>query len=169
METKYDGERVQVHVDRTLPRHQQVQIFSKSTRDSTEDRARLVPIIRAALGLSFLPTEVDGDTQLTDRLSRRSFNAFLATLSSGIFEGEMTVYNETLGCDDLFYKLSCVKEGKEMDDSQSTHKSVDTDDENVSPLKRGKDKPNLHLKVVFFVSCHRFPFASYRLMFLITL
>lgn len=37
-ETKYDGERMQIHVDMGLPRDEQIRIFSKSKRDSTGDR-----------------------------------------------------------------------------------------------------------------------------------
>ncbi|KAF4569964.1 hypothetical protein EYR36_009770 [Pleurotus pulmonarius] len=51
-ETKYDGERAQIHVevprDGTKPR---VTIFSKSTRNSSLDRIGVLPIIRQALGL----------------------------------------------------------------------------------------------------------------------
>lgn len=42
-ETKYDGERLQVHIDLSLPAQDQIKIFSKSTRDSTKDRHRLLP------------------------------------------------------------------------------------------------------------------------------
>lgn len=51
-ETKYDGERAQIHVevpsDGTKAR---ITIFSKSTRDSSLDRVGVFPIIRQALGL----------------------------------------------------------------------------------------------------------------------
>jgi DNA ligase-4 len=47
-EIKYDGERMQIHVDRTG----QIKIYSKSGRDSTQDRKFTHDIIRRALGLS---------------------------------------------------------------------------------------------------------------------
>jgi DNA ligase-4 len=50
-ETKYDGERTQIHV-RILPDgSSDITIFSKSKRDSTGDRLGLHDIIREALGL----------------------------------------------------------------------------------------------------------------------
>jgi DNA ligase-4 len=43
VETKYDGERMQIHVNLSLPLDKQVQIFSKSRKDSTKDRYEVVP------------------------------------------------------------------------------------------------------------------------------
>ncbi|QRV88820.1 ATP-dependent DNA ligase [Ceratobasidium sp. AG-Ba] len=50
-EVKYDGERMQIHVDFSKPVQEQITIFSKNKRDSTWDRAGTHPIIQAALGL----------------------------------------------------------------------------------------------------------------------
>ncbi|KAG5641976.1 hypothetical protein DXG03_003829 [Asterophora parasitica] len=50
-ETKYDGERAQIHVE-ILPSGAKITIFSKSKRDSTWDRAAIHGPIRRALGLS---------------------------------------------------------------------------------------------------------------------
>ena len=38
VETKYDGQRMQIHVNLALPEHQQIVIFSKNRKDSTKDR-----------------------------------------------------------------------------------------------------------------------------------
>src|SRR5579862_7924626 len=43
VETKYDGERMQIHVDLTLPLALQIQIFSKSRNDSTKERSDIIP------------------------------------------------------------------------------------------------------------------------------
>lgn len=43
VETKYDGERMQIHVDLTLRLDQQVQIFSKSRLNSTKNREGVIP------------------------------------------------------------------------------------------------------------------------------
>ncbi|KIM90611.1 hypothetical protein PILCRDRAFT_1874 [Piloderma croceum F 1598] len=51
-ETKYDGERAQIHVEVREDGSSHITIFSKSKRDSTLDRYGIHGIIREALGLS---------------------------------------------------------------------------------------------------------------------
>jgi hypothetical protein len=43
VETKYDGQRMQIHVDLSLPLDQQVQIFSKDRKNSTKHREEIIP------------------------------------------------------------------------------------------------------------------------------
>lgn len=50
-ETKYDGERAQIHVAVNADGSSRITIFSKSKRDSTHDRHAVHYIIRNALGL----------------------------------------------------------------------------------------------------------------------
>ncbi|KAF8957438.1 hypothetical protein BDZ97DRAFT_1669960 [Flammula alnicola] len=50
-ETKYDGERAQIHVEIRADNTSYITIFSKSKRDSTHDRHAVHSIIRSALGL----------------------------------------------------------------------------------------------------------------------
>ncbi|KDR65743.1 hypothetical protein GALMADRAFT_148452 [Galerina marginata CBS 339.88] len=50
-ETKYDGERAQIHVEIRADNSSRITIFSKSKRDSTHDRHAVHSIIRSALGL----------------------------------------------------------------------------------------------------------------------
>jgi DNA ligase-4 len=51
-ETKYDGERAQIHVEiRPDNTSSHITIFSKSKRDSTNDRHGVHTLIRSALGL----------------------------------------------------------------------------------------------------------------------
>ncbi|KAK0488845.1 hypothetical protein IW261DRAFT_376205 [Armillaria novae-zelandiae] len=52
VETKYDGERAQIHVDVLPSGISNITIFSKSKRDSTQDRATIHTIIHDALRLS---------------------------------------------------------------------------------------------------------------------
>ncbi|KAF8202116.1 hypothetical protein BJ912DRAFT_943800 [Pholiota molesta] len=54
-ETKYDGERAQIHVEVRPDGSSHITIFSKSKRDSTHDRQAVHHLIRAALGLSGEP------------------------------------------------------------------------------------------------------------------
>lgn len=42
VETKYDGQRMQIHVDLTLPMEQQIKVFSKNRKDSTKDRWEII-------------------------------------------------------------------------------------------------------------------------------
>ena len=61
VETKYDGQRMQIHVDLSLPIDKQIQIFSKKGQDSTKRREEIIPYdlrffsllrkIRKALGI----------------------------------------------------------------------------------------------------------------------
>jgi DNA ligase 4 len=50
-ETKYDGERAQIHVEVRFDNSSDITIFSKSKRDSTQDRYAVHDIVRRALGL----------------------------------------------------------------------------------------------------------------------
>jgi len=50
-ETKYDGERAQIHVEVQSDNSSHIRIFSKSKRDSTQDRHAVHDIVRRALGL----------------------------------------------------------------------------------------------------------------------
>ncbi|KAF8817586.1 hypothetical protein BYT27DRAFT_7227272 [Phlegmacium glaucopus] len=50
-ETKYDGERAQIHVEVRSDNSSHITIYSKSKRDSTQDRRAVHDIVRRALGL----------------------------------------------------------------------------------------------------------------------
>ncbi|KZW03301.1 hypothetical protein EXIGLDRAFT_828657 [Exidia glandulosa HHB12029] len=83
-ETKYDGERMQIHVDMSLPFDQQIRIFSKSKRDSTGDRDATIPLIRDALR--------DNDTM------------------TAILEAEMVAFSDELGRVDEFWRIRSLVE-----------------------------------------------------------
>jgi DNA ligase 4 len=43
VETKYDGQRMQIHVNLSLPFDKQIKIFSKDLNDSTKRRQEILP------------------------------------------------------------------------------------------------------------------------------
>ncbi|GAA6016518.1 hypothetical protein JCM11491_002348 [Sporobolomyces phaffii] len=160
-ETKYDGERLQVHVDLTLPLDQQIKIFSKSGRDSTKTRHLLHPIIRASLGLDI------GDRFASNHhllLATRAHSVRLATGSTAglpcrlVLEGEMVPYNEDTHLIDEFWKLAFVKtdSGPRSEPSskwtdRATPETGDTGDP-PTPVAPGArpTTTTLHLKIVWF-------------------
>ncbi|KAJ5181285.1 Nucleic acid-binding OB-fold [Penicillium cf. griseofulvum] len=72
IERKYDGEYCQIHVDLSN-KYTPVQIFSKSGKDSTADKDKIIPVIEESLGIG-LP-----DCKFTQRC---------------IVEGELLVWND---------------------------------------------------------------------------
>lgn len=51
IEKKYDGEYCQIHIDLSKVKRDQIKIFSKSGKDSTQDRINVHGVIRKCLGL----------------------------------------------------------------------------------------------------------------------
>ncbi|WVQ96118.1 hypothetical protein IAU59_003220 [Kwoniella sp. CBS 9459] len=92
-ETKYDGYRMQTHVDASCPGSEpRITLFSKSTRDSTQDRLNTHSIILAALGLPIaphLPTHLS--------LKERTGLPYVRqrNVRSVILEAEVVPYNES--------------------------------------------------------------------------
>ncbi|KAH9935976.1 uncharacterized protein BXZ73DRAFT_89463 [Epithele typhae] len=91
METKYDGERAQIHVWITNDGHSHIKIISKSGRDSTFDRAAIHPLIRDAFGLS--PPESPTD------VTKCSFKRSL------IVEAEMVAFSDAHDRVDEFWRI----------------------------------------------------------------
>ncbi|GAA5911215.1 uncharacterized protein JCM6883_001943 [Sporobolomyces salmoneus] len=164
-ETKYDGERLQIHVDLSLPRHQQIKIFSKSGRDSTETRHLLHPTIRAALGLDIGDRFASNQhLLLASRLhsARRASPQPRSTPPTKlVLEGEMVPYNEDTRAIDEFWKLSFVKSDLTIpNDPTYTNRRVERDTpetgesgEIPTPRQnnaRTQKSNNLHLKIVWF-------------------
>ncbi|PWY92167.1 hypothetical protein BO70DRAFT_375923 [Aspergillus heteromorphus CBS 117.55] len=83
IERKYDGEYCQIHIDLSN-RLRPIQIFSKSGKDSTDDRAGVHQVIRDSLRLE----------QADCKISRRC-----------ILEGELLVWSDNLGKIADFHKL----------------------------------------------------------------
>lgn len=59
IERKYDGEYCQIHVDMSN-KFAPIQIFSKSGKDSTADRDKILPVIEEALGLGSSDCKISG-------------------------------------------------------------------------------------------------------------
>ncbi|KAI9618950.1 hypothetical protein H4Q26_012207 [Puccinia striiformis f. sp. tritici PST-130] len=100
-ETKMDGERMQIHIDTSKPHDRQIQIFSKSHRDSTKERAPTHNVIRAALGL-------DSDSTSEDFVFNPRPDT-LEPITSGIFEAEMVAWNKSQCQVDEFWRISELK------------------------------------------------------------
>lgn len=56
---KYDGERIQVHVDMSTP--WRIRIFSRSGRDSTYERSTIMPFVEQALISDVQSCVLDGE------------------------------------------------------------------------------------------------------------
>ncbi|KAJ1550388.1 hypothetical protein HK405_000725, partial [Cladochytrium tenue] len=104
VEVKYDGERMQVHVEATGPgRGRIVGLFSKSRRNSTADRAAAHALILEAVGLADGPAVPSatgaraGSTAHT--LSPASSKSMAAPIKveSVILDSELLVYNTLTG------------------------------------------------------------------------
>ncbi|GAA5943754.1 uncharacterized protein JCM15063_005827 [Sporobolomyces koalae] len=166
-ETKYDGERLQVHINLDLPFEQQIRIFSKSGRDSTQTRHLLHPIIRASLGLDM------GDRFASDQhllLSSRAHTVRRHTSrrdpppTTLVLEGEMVPYNEDTQRIDEFWKLAWATRSNSFPSSLTSPRKrsrVDNSPETgdtgdpATPKRsisshRSIDINNLHLKIVWF-------------------
>ncbi|GAA6059260.1 hypothetical protein JCM10212_006653 [Sporobolomyces blumeae] len=154
VETKYDGERLQIHIDTSLPEPLQIKIFSKSGRDSTQTRHRLLPITRAAVGLPFDRFGATSHPLLASRLF--GFRPLHAAPTKLILEGEMVPFNEDEEQIDEFWKLNSVKTGREdpAPRGRSEQDSIETGGTGATPSpRRGRGMsqiPNLHLMVVWF-------------------
>ncbi|WWC65954.1 uncharacterized protein I303_108576 [Kwoniella dejecticola CBS 10117] len=92
-ETKYDGYRLQIHV--TCPEGEpSIKIFSKSTRDSTQDRLNTHSIILASLNLP-LPGHLPIHPALEPRIADSPQTPKGKGVSSIILEAEVVPYNES--------------------------------------------------------------------------
>ena len=84
VERKYDGEYCQIHIDRSRSLESCIQIFSKSGKDSTEDRIRLHGAIRDSLLLGRPGCKIKHKC---------------------ILEGELLVWNRTTATIEPFHKI----------------------------------------------------------------
>ncbi|OWZ42708.1 hypothetical protein C351_03239 [Cryptococcus neoformans c8] len=91
-ETKYDGYRLQIHVEVQSP-YPRITIFSKSTRDSTQDRLNTHAIICHALSLPVDPN-LPIHRLLPQRIKSTTFYPQLKAQKSVILEAEVVPFNE---------------------------------------------------------------------------
>ncbi|OAV99744.1 hypothetical protein PTTG_00480 [Puccinia triticina 1-1 BBBD Race 1] len=144
-ETKMDGERMQIHIDTSKPKTEQIQIFSKSHRDSTSERAPTHDLIRATLGLHSKTTP-----ESLGSLSRPKTHE---QIKSGIFEAEMVAWNMDQGQVDEFWRIRELKkkpgqvDDNEIDNRPTTPSTDSQDDTNSQHLS---DRASRHLALCFF-------------------
>ncbi|KAK4047009.1 hypothetical protein OIV83_005695 [Microbotryomycetes sp. JL201] len=159
VERKYDGERLQVHVDLSKRPDQQIQIFSKSNRDSTEFRIRMLPIIRAALRIRAESYDRELQPLLLQRIDTVNEETSIDCPTKIILEGEMVPFNEGLQQIDEFWKLPFAKtaEDRIVRSPGSTRSSVvtgntESQEDMAQPDSRGQGEQDtdLHLMAVWF-------------------
>ncbi|KAG8965975.1 hypothetical protein FRC03_012710 [Tulasnella sp. 419] len=157
-ETKYDGERMQIHVD-LLESGPNCRIFSKSGRDSTIDRIATHSIIESALGL---PLRRDDDPRLIQRAAT-SKSPQNRVSHSVILEAEMVCYNEKNHQIDEFWRIRSLieytSEGararfRRRNYGNSSRAQVESQDDapeyDESLKSNGTDHGHRHFMLVFF-------------------
>ncbi|EJD08532.1 DNA ligase/mRNA capping enzyme, partial [Fomitiporia mediterranea MF3/22] len=139
-ETKYDGERMQIHIAVDKTGGTEITIFSKSKRDSTLDRIAthwhdlfLILIIREALGLRH--SNLDEIVERAAPQKRRSVN-----VSSVILEAEMVAF------DDKYAEFWRIRELVESTAVGARRKTGQVE----SRFSDSSDDACRHLALVFF-------------------
>ncbi|KAH9933457.1 uncharacterized protein B0H18DRAFT_928466 [Fomitopsis serialis] len=135
-ETKYDGERTQIHVDLEagFPR---ITIYSKSGRDSTMDRVAIHPLILDAIGFNDSSCKVKRNV---------------------VLEAEMVAYSDTLHRIDEFWRIRSLISTTAIGPRHSRHPkhtAADTsqdaeDGSQCSLASNASDDGTRHLALVFF-------------------
>ncbi|KAJ3556675.1 hypothetical protein NM688_g1893 [Phlebia brevispora] len=151
-ETKYDGERAQIHVQRVSAGEGtgggcwKITIYSKSGRDSTYDRAGIHGTILDALGLSLSDPE--------DKAGSVKNNV--------IVDAEMIAYSDTLGSVDEFWRIRSLIASTAVGprrrtprarcaDKQQPSGSQGSDTQETDP---GASEPDISLSQASMVSDH---------------
>ncbi|KAJ6457176.1 hypothetical protein C8R47DRAFT_173370 [Mycena vitilis] len=138
-ETKYDGERAQIHVEILAHNRSRLTIFSKSKRDSTKDRYGVHNVIRKALGL---PEEVLGSPQVSDLDSSAS-----EIKSDIILDAEMVAWHEDRI--DEFWRIRSLVEHTAQGVRKQLHDDVPLVDYSQASLMTDVSDDR-HLGLVFF-------------------
>ncbi|EIW79187.1 DNA ligase/mRNA capping enzyme [Coniophora puteana RWD-64-598 SS2] len=122
-ETKYDGERAQIHV-RYTDDGPCIKIFSKSKRDSTEDRAAVHPIILEALSIG----------------NRENI----------ILDAEMVAYSEDRDAVDEFWRIGGLIANTAHTARARFLRNNGNDGNEGGVANTQTTEPNCHLVLVFF-------------------
>ncbi|KAI0091748.1 hypothetical protein BDY19DRAFT_991426 [Irpex rosettiformis] len=145
VETKYDGERAQIHVEVDECGKSRITIFSKSKRDSTMDRYGVHHIIREALGLSEEEaTENPKSLRHTPRIT-----------ANAILEAEMVAFSDTLDKVDEFWRIrsliaSTAKGVRHRPRKPCVEEEDSGDASQLSLASNASDSGTRHLALVFF-------------------
>ncbi|EKM49924.1 uncharacterized protein PHACADRAFT_178551 [Phanerochaete carnosa HHB-10118-sp] len=139
-ETKYDGERAQIHVEMDHGGDSKITIFSKSKRDSTVDRFGVHSIIREALSL---PGSSDGGG-IPSTVPHIKHNV--------VIEAEMVAYSNALGKVDEFWRIRSLIASTALGVRGASYKKTNpTEDWSQSSLiSDASDEGARHLALVFF-------------------
>ncbi|EPQ56356.1 DNA ligase/mRNA capping enzyme, partial [Gloeophyllum trabeum ATCC 11539] len=130
-ETKYDGERAQIHVQ-IRDGKPWISIFSKSKRDSTLDRAAIHPIIHRVLGI-----EEAGNVRLSSPKIRRNI----------VLEAEMVAYSEEMDKIDEFWRIRDLIESTAVGVRGRPRTDAPLSDSQTSSTS---DNSTRHLALIFF-------------------
>ncbi|KAI9062683.1 hypothetical protein FKP32DRAFT_1652628 [Trametes sanguinea] len=167
VETKYDGERAQIHVWLDEDSVPHIRIFSKSGRDSTLDRAGIHTVIYDALGIPHAdPFVLEGSNAGPCQPTFKH---------SIVVEAEMVAYSDVLERIDEFWRIRSLV-GKTAIGVR--HKSLppapsstqlEAMETQCSMISNGSDGGTRHLALVFFdvllldgVSLLSYPYGSRR-------
>ncbi|KAH9849855.1 hypothetical protein C2E23DRAFT_877883 [Lenzites betulinus] len=148
METKYDGERAQIHVWLDENGSPHIRIFSKSGRDSTMDRAGIHAIIYDALGIVNPETLGDGEDEVL--FGTPSFE------ESIVVEAEMVAYSHTLERIDEFWRIrsliarTAIGVRHRSPPPYLLSTQLEDMDTQCSLVSNGSDGGSRHLALVFF-------------------
>ncbi|RPD64481.1 hypothetical protein L226DRAFT_545021 [Lentinus tigrinus ALCF2SS1-7] len=142
VETKYDGERAQIHLRLDEAGDPHIKIYSKSGRESTLDRAGIHDIVCDALGISRQPST--GDGQADEPSLKQDI----------VVEAEMVAFSETTNRIDEFWRIRSLIAStaigvrhKTPPPAPSTAEGMDSQ---CSMISNGSDGGTRHLALVFF-------------------
>ncbi|TCD68425.1 hypothetical protein EIP91_010826 [Steccherinum ochraceum] len=142
-ETKYDGERAQIHVEVDDEMQSRITIFSKSKRDSTLDRYGVHHIIREALGLPQRHASASQTVQDNPN-----------GIKNIVVEAEMVAYSDSLERVDEFWRIRSLVTSTAMGVRHSSVRpepQLEVDEASqCSMASNASDGGTRHLALVFF-------------------
>lgn len=110
LQTKHDGERIQLHVWHDVHGRPQVRVFSRGGRDSTGSRALALEAIRLSLRVQERPSAEASDYLRRAWTVAHAAEARRPPVRSCILDGEILVYNEREGAVEPFGTVQGLQE-----------------------------------------------------------
>ncbi|KAI0742007.1 hypothetical protein C8Q80DRAFT_1260737 [Daedaleopsis nitida] len=144
VETKYDGERAQIHVQLDSRGAPHIKIYSKSGRESTLDRSGIHNVIYGALGVwppvSCMPTSTVDDPSFKQDI---------------VVEAELVAFSNTLNRIDEFWRIrsliaSTAVGARHKTPQPAPPSTADAIGSQCSVVSNGSDGGTRHLALVFF-------------------